>query len=104
MYVSKNRTREVDRPYRKWTAKDNAKFRELYAVLTIVKVAEHFDITEQAAKMRAQYLGCRKEFCPGPAYAPAARAAPLAPLEFAPGHVAFDQKSYDLLKKARAIR
>lgn len=104
MYVSKNKEQNARRAHRKWTAQDNADFIRLYADLTIVKVAEYFDITEQAAKMRAKYLGCRKEYRPGPVYAPSAFAAPLEPLEFAPGHKAFDDKSYALLKKAGAIR
>lgn len=105
MYVGKNRTQ------RTWTAEDDATFKRIYGKISNRKVAEIFGVTENCVKNRAYQLKCNASRSPqnhdemqtflrrAPVIAP-----PLGPMEFAPGHQAFDQESYDLLKRAGAIR
>lgn len=84
----------------KWTQEDILLFISLWGVVDNAIVCEKFGITEAAARTKAWHLGL-------PSYGKRSIETPpsqLGPLEFAPGHVAVDQESYDLLRRARAIR
>lgn len=94
MYVNNRLTR-------KWTPKDDQIFSQMWGVETNDVVCERFGITEAAARFHAYKLGLPQY---GKRSVGAEIHGPLGDLEFAPGHVAVDQNSYDLLRKARAIR
>lgn len=86
---------------RKWTAQDDVVFKELWGFVHNSVVCNKFGVTEAAASQHAWKLGLSSygKRSPDPDML-----APLGELEFAPGHVAVDQQSYDLLRRARAIR
>lgn len=84
----------------KWTQEKNLLFISLWGVVDNATVCERFGITEAAASLHAWNLGL-------PSYGKRSiETAPsqLGPLEFAPGHVAVDQESYDHLRRWSAIR
>ncbi len=90
-----------NRSIRIWTKEDNLVFKELWGFVDNQTICIKFGITEAAACQHAYKLGLPSG---GKRSDQPVIAEPLGPLEFAPGHIAVDQNSYDLLRKARAIR
>ena len=85
----------------KWTQEKNLLFISMWGVVDNRIVCEKFEITEAAASQHAWKLGLPQY---GLRTADPEICSPLGPLEFAPGHVAVDQQSFDHLRKWSAMR
>lgn len=87
------------RLFSRWTKEADAQLREVFNDFSVMELAAMFNSTEKGVRTRAKELGLvRKE-----AWGSSRQVAePLGDLEFSPGHVAVDRRSYQILTAASA--